>query len=316
MSLMAAGVPIKSPVAGIAMGLMSNEDMSKYVVLSDIQGLEDHIGDMDFKVAGTKEGITAMQMDIKLTGITIEILRQALQQAHKGRMHIMGEMLKTISEPRSILSPFAPKVEQVSIPADRIGEIIGPSGKVIKEIIAVSGAQVDIEEDEERKIGVANISSDDAGAIAKARAMIENILKVVAVDEEFEGEVTRIENYGAFVQYLPGREGLVHVSQMATGFVQDPSSLVSLGDTVKVRVSEIKDDGKIGLSMLSKEEAEQIRQHRQDSNGRSRTGGGGRDRGGQGGRSDNYSNSRRPGGYSRTSDRGDNRRSGSGNRSY
>ena len=270
MSLMAAGVPIKSPVAGIAMGLMSNEDLSKYVVLSDIQGLEDHIGDMDFKVAGTKKGITAIQMDIKLKGITIDILRQALKQAHKGRLHIMNEMLKTISEPREQLSSFAPKIDQVTIPVDRIGEVIGPGGKIIKEIIAQSGAEVDIDEDEERNVGVANIASSDQEAINKARTMIENILKTVEVDEEYEGEVTRIESYGAFVEYLPGREGLVHISQMAEGFVKDPNTLVKLGDAVKVRISEIKDDGKIGLSMLTKEQAEKIKQHRQNSNGNSR----------------------------------------------
>lgn len=270
MSLMAAGVPIKSPVAGIAMGLMSNEDMSKYVVLSDIQGLEDHVGDMDFKVAGTKKGITAIQMDIKLTGLTIDILREALEHAHKGRLHIMGEMLKTISEPRGQLSALAPKIDQVTIPVDRIGEVIGPGGKIIKEIIAQSGAEVDIDEDEERNVGVANIASSDQEAIDKARKMIENILKTVEVDEEFTGEVTRIENYGAFVEYLPGREGLVHISQMASGFVKDPNSIVSLGDKVDVRISEIKDDGKIGLSMLSKEEAEKLKQHRQNSRGNSR----------------------------------------------
>ncbi len=313
LSLMAAGVPIKRPVSGIAMGLISNEDLSAHVILSDIQGLEDHIGDMDFKVAGTTQGITAIQMDIKLTGLTIEILREALHQAKEGRLFILEQMLKTISEPRAQLSSYAPKIVQVAIPVDRIGEIIGPGGKMIKEIIAQSGAQVDIEEDEELKIGVANIASNDDEAIAKAKTMIENIIKVVEVDEEYEGEVTRIESYGAFVEYLPGREGLVHVSQMAVGFVQDPNSLVKLGDRVKVRVNEIKEDGKIGLSMLTKEEAEQVRQHRQDSrgNGRSgsREGNGGAFRGNR-----SYSNGYSPdrasrgnrGGYDRS--RSDNRR--------
>ncbi|KUK79331.1 MAG: Polyribonucleotide nucleotidyltransferase [Microgenomates bacterium 39_7] len=293
MSLMAAGVPIKSPVAGIAMGLMSNEDLSKHVVLSDIQGLEDHIGDMDFKVAGTKKGITAIQMDIKLKGITIDILREALKQAHKGRLHIMGEMLKTISEPRTQLSSFAPKIDQVTIPVDRIGEVIGPGGKIIKEIIAQSGAEVDIDEDEERKVGVANIASSDQGAIDKAREMIENILKTVEVDEEFEGKVTRIESYGAFVEYLPGREGLTHISQMAEGFVKDPNTIVKLGDTVKVRISEIKDDGKIGLSMLTKEQAEKMKQHRQDSRGNS----GGKSGGNSYNRSPRGGSSNQRGGY-------------------
>lgn len=264
MSLMAAGVPIKAPVAGIAMGLMSNDDLSNYVVLSDIQGLEDHVGDMDFKVAGTKEGITAIQMDIKLTGITVDILREALTQAKKGRLHIMGEMLKTISEPRKELSSFAPKVHQMDIPADRIGEVIGPGGKIIKEIIALTEAQVDIDEDEDRGVGVVNIASDDILAINKAKKMIENILKTVEVDEEYEGTVTRVEAYGAFVEFLPGREGLVHISQMATNFVKDAHDLVKVGDEVKIRVAEIKDDGKIGLSMLTKEEAAQQKQQRQD----------------------------------------------------
>lgn len=264
MSLMAAGVPLKKPVAGIAMGLMSNEDLSNYVVLSDIQGLEDHVGDMDFKVAGTDDGITAIQMDIKLTGITVDILRQALAQAKQGRMHIMKEMMKTISKPRTQLSPFAPKVHQIEIPGDRIGEVIGPGGKIIKEIIAITEAQVDIEEDEDRGVGIVNISSDDLEAISKAKKMIENILKTVAVDEEYQGTVTRIEAYGAFCEFLPGREGLIHISQMASGYVKDPNELVKLGDEVKVRVAEIKDDGKIGLSMLSKEEAEKLKQQRQE----------------------------------------------------
>lgn len=264
MSLMSAGVPIKRPVAGIAMGLMSDENLSNYVVLSDIQGLEDHVGDMDFKVAGTEKGITAIQMDIKLTGITVDILREALSQAKKGRLHILNEMLKTIKEPRRELSQFAPKVDQLEIPSDRIGEVIGPGGKIIKEIINLTGAQVDIEEDEEKEVGVVNISSDDAETIKRAKKMVENILKTVEVGEEYEGTVTRIEGYGAFVEFLPGREGLVHISQMATGFVKDPRDIVKVGDEVKIRVCEIKDDGKIGLSMLTQEEAKKLKQQRQN----------------------------------------------------
>ncbi len=261
-SLMAAGVPIKKPVAGIAMGLMSKQDLSQYSVLSDIQGLEDHIGDMDFKVAGTKDGITAIQMDIKLTGITVDILTEALSQAKKGRLHILDKMLETISEPRAELSRFAPKIHQLEIPADRIGEVIGPGGKIIKEIIEITGAQVDIEEDEDRDIGMVNISSDDIMAINKAKKMVENILKTVEVNEEYEGTVTRIEKYGAFVEILPGREGLVHVSKMAAGYVKNPRDLVKVGDEIKVRVCEIKDDGKIGLSMLSQDEARRAQQNK------------------------------------------------------
>ena len=155
MSLMAAGVPIKRPVAGIAMGLMS--DGKKYVVLSDIQGLEDHVGDMDFKIAGSEEGITAIQMDIKLKGIPQKVLEQALEQARAGRLHILKEMLKTISEPRTQLSPFAPKVAQIEIPADKIGELIGPGGKMIKSLIEETGAEINVDEDEEREVGIVNI---------------------------------------------------------------------------------------------------------------------------------------------------------------
>ncbi len=274
LSLMTAGVPIKKPVAGIAMGLMSEDDLGHYVVLSDIQGLEDHTGDMDFKVAGTEDGITAIQMDIKLTGITVDILREALSRAKKGRQHIMDKMLKAIDAPRAELSEFAPKVEQMSIPADRIGEVIGPGGKIIKEIINLTGAEVDIEEDEENEVGVVNIASDDAEAIRKAKKMVENILKTVEIDEVYEGTVTRIENYGAFVEFLPGREGLVHISNMAAGYVKSPRDLVKVGDEVEVRVVEIKEDGKIGMSMLSKEEEEKAKKERRNQRkggGRSRS---------------------------------------------
>lgn len=254
LSLMAAGVPIKRPVAGIAMGLMS--DGKKYVVLSDIQGLEDHVGDMDFKVAGTEEGITAIQMDIKLKGIPREVLEQALDQAKKGRMHILGEMLKVIDKPRTALSSYAPKIQQVIIPAEKIGELIGPGGKMIKSLIEKTGAQIDIEEDEDRKVGVVNISSPDQAKIDEAVTLISGMMKVVEVGEEYDGVVTRVESYGAFVEFLPNKEGLVHVSQMAADYVADANDKVKVGDKVHVRVNEIKDDGKIGLSMLSKEEAE------------------------------------------------------------
>jgi polyribonucleotide nucleotidyltransferase len=282
LSLMAAGVPIKRPVAGIAMGLMSDEK-GKYVVLSDIQGLEDHVGDMDFKVAGTSEGITAIQMDIKLTGLNMSILHEALEQARKGRMHIMGEMLKGISEPRKQLSALAPKIEQVTIPMDRIGELIGPGGKVIKNIIALSGAQVDVSEDPERELGLINISSADQAAIDKARQMVENIMYVATAGDEFDGTVTRVEGYGAFVEYLPGREGLVHVSEMAAEYTADANDRVKVGDKVHIWVSGMKDDGKVSLSMMSPEDREQARANAPerpafrggDRNGGDRRGGGG-----------------------------------------
>ncbi|MDH5533143.1 MAG: polyribonucleotide nucleotidyltransferase [Candidatus Pacebacteria bacterium] len=284
LSLMAAGVPIKRPVSGIAMGLMS--DGKKYVVLSDIQGLEDHVGDMDFKVSGTKEGITAIQMDIKLKGIPREILEQALEQARTGRIHIMDEMLKAIDAPREGISQYAPKILQISIPADRIGELIGPGGKMIKSIIEESGADINVDEDEEKGVGLVNISSPDQDKIDTAAEIINGMMRTVELDEEFNGSVTRVESYGAFVEFLPGKEGLVHVSKMSPDFVKDANDLVKFGDRVNVRISELKDDGKIGLSMLTKEqeaEAESKRGGDRPRGDRPSFRGGRNDRGSRGG---------------------------------
>lgn len=281
MSLMAAGVPIKRPVSGIAMGLIMGEDGKKYAVLSDIQGLEDHIGDMDFKVAGTSEGITALQMDIKLTGVDRKILEEALSQGKEGREFIRNKMAEAISEPRKQLSTYAPKIEQIVIPADKIGEIIGPGGKNIKAMIAESGAEIDIDEDEEKGVGLVNISSPDQSKIDIARNIITGMIRVVDVGDEFDGTVTRVEAYGAFVEYLPGREGLVHVSEMSVERVEDVSSVVSVGDKVHVRLSGFKDDGKVSLSMLSAEQAEQAKANRGGDRGSDRGGfGGGYNRGG------------------------------------
>ena len=286
LSLMAAGVPIKRPVAGIAMGLMS--DGKNYVVLSDIQGLEDHVGDMDFKVAGTSEGITAIQMDIKLKGIPRKVLEQALEQAKTGRMHIMSEMLKCIATPRTELSPYAPKVQQITIPQDRIGELIGPGGKMIKAIIEMTGAEISVDEDKTRGIGLVNVSSSEQENIDKAITFISNMMRVIQVGEEFDGTVTRVESYGAFVEFLPEREGLVHVSAMSGEYVKDAADLVSVGDAVHVRVAEIKEDGKIGLSMLTAEQdaaAQEQRAQRRSEGGGGRSGGfgGGGYRGDRGG---------------------------------
>lgn len=277
MSLMAAGVPIKRPVAGIAMGLMT-DGKGKYAVLSDIQGLEDHVGDMDFKVAGTSEGVTAMQMDIKIKGIPMDVMKQALQQARDARLFILEKMLACIPEPRKELSKFAPKVQQLRIPGERIGELIGPGGKIIKSIIAETGAQVDVDEDPETGEGIVNISSDEQAKIDHAFKWISGMMRSVEIGEEFDGVVTRVESYGCFVEFLPDREGLVHVSRMSMEFVRDAADLVKLGETVHVRVAGIDDDGKIKLSMLTPEQEEEVKQNRGASG--PRQGGGFTPRGG------------------------------------
>lgn len=289
LSLMAAGVPIKRPVAGIAMGLMS--DGEQFIVLSDIQGLEDHVGDMDFKVAGTSEGITAIQMDIKLDGIPREVLEQALEQARVGRMHIMGEMLKVIDTPRTQLSEHAPKVDMVTIPGDKIGEMIGPGGKNIKGLSEKFGVEISVEEDEEAGTGSVFISAVDHDAIQGAKTYITNMFRQIDIGMEFDAVVTRVESYGFFVEYLPGREGLVHVSNASVEYVRDASDIAQVGDEVHVRVNEIKEDGKIALTTLSHEEeaeskAKAAENKRRNGNGRGGNRGGnrnGRSGGRQGG---------------------------------
>ncbi len=246
MALMHAGVPIRKPVAGIAMGLMTDGD--KTVVLSDIRGEEDHIGDMDFKVAGTKDGITALQMDIKIAGISFEILEQALEQARQGRLFIMEKMLEAIPEPNQHLSAYAPKIEQFEIPIDKIGEIIGPGGKMIKQIIADTGAEVSIDDSSGK--GLVTVSGVDQIAIDKAVAWIKGMIKTPEVGEEYQGTVKRIENYGAFVEILPGKSGLVHVSKMGKGYIKDPHQVVKLGQEVKVKVIKIDDHGRVDLALI------------------------------------------------------------------
>ncbi len=279
MSLMAAGVPIKRPVAGIAMGLIS-DGTTKYQVLSDIQGLEDHLGDMDFKVAGSAEGVTALQMDIKLKGLPFEVMQEALHQAKTGRLYILDKMLSCISEPRKQLSAYAPKIVQVTIPGERIGELIGPGGKMIKGLIEQFQVQIDVNEDEERRVGLVNISSPDQEKIDAAANFISDMMREVKIGEEYEGEVVRIEPYGVFVNFLPNRDGLVHVSSMATEYVADPNAIVKLGDKVHVWVIDILDDGKLKLSMVSPEELAAARAARGDE-GRGPGNGGGSDRGGR-----------------------------------
>ena len=257
LALMAAGVPIKSPVAGIAMGLITNGSLDSgapYTILTDIQGMEDHLGDMDFKVAGTKNGITALQMDIKITGINESILAEALEQAKKGRETIMANMLATINEPRKEVGKYAPKVATMKIGIDKIRDVIGSGGKVINEIIEkCDGVKIDIEDD-----GRITIYHQDIAAIKKALGFIEKLTKEAKVGEIYEGTVVRIENFGAFVELFEGTDGLVHVSKMRKERVENPRDVVKVGQVVKVIVTEIDDKGRVNLSMkdLIKEESE------------------------------------------------------------
>ncbi len=241
LALMDAGVPIKAPVSGIAMGLvMSGEH---YTILSDIQGMEDHLGDMDFKVAGTSKGITALQMDIKIEGITREIIKEALEQAKKGRAEILEHMLSTIREPRKQLSIYAPKITSMHINPEKIGDVIGPSGKNVKKIIEETGVKIDIEQD-----GTVYISSVDQSANDKARKIIENIVREVEVGQIYLGKVKRIEKFGAFVEIFSGKDGLVHISELAEERVGKVEDVVSIGDEILVKVTDIDKQGRINLS--------------------------------------------------------------------
>lgn len=244
MALMDAGVPIKGAVAGIAMGLITDpEDKSRYAILTDIQGVEDHSGDMDFKVAGTKDGLTAVQLDIKLGGISPEIISQALVQAHEARLKILEVMNQTIPAPRPELSPFAPRIVSFNIPVDKIRDVIGPGGKIINEIIDATGVTIDIEDD-----GLVMVTSVSAEASTKAVDWIKNLTREVVVGETFEGKVTRIMNFGAFVEVLPRQEGLVHVSELSWNYVNNVTDVVKVGDVIPVKVVEIDDQGRINLS--------------------------------------------------------------------
>ena len=243
LSLMAAGVPIKSPVAGIAMGLIMDETTGNYTVLTDIQGLEDHLGDMDFKVAGTSKGITALQMDIKIKGITREILEEALEQAQGARMEIMKVITKAISKPREHLSQYAPKIESIMINPDKIKDVIGKGGETINKIIEETGVAIDIEQD-----GQVSISSDDEVMILEAKKMIEEIVKEVEIDEIYDATVVRIEKYGAFVNLLKGKDGLLHISQISNERIKDINDVLKIGDKIKVKVTEIDDKGRVNVS--------------------------------------------------------------------
>lgn len=246
LALMDAGVPLKRPVAGVAMGLISNEDKSKVSVLTDIQGLEDFLGDMDFKVAGTTEGITAIQMDIKIKGINEEILRKALAQAREGRLEILGKMLAVLPGPRAHLSKYAPKIVTFQIHPDKIREVIGSGGKTINKIIDETGVKIDIND-----FGDVYIASPDEDMIAKARQIIELIAKDPEPGTELEGEVVRTTSFGAFVEIAPGKDGMIHISKLSKKRVEKVEDVVNIGDKVMVKVDGISEKG-IALSLIKK----------------------------------------------------------------
>jgi len=284
LALMDAGVPIKRPVAGIAMGLIKEGE--RYAVLTDIQGMEDHLGDMDFKVAGTEQGITALQMDIKITGVSDDIMRQALNQAREARMQILNVMASVLPEPRSELSPYAPRIESLHINPEKIGAIIGPGGKMIRSIQEKTNTKIDIADD-----GTVFIASTDGPGADLARDMIMALIEEPELGRIYTGKVTRVEAYGAFVELLPGTDGLVPISQLADHHIEKTEDEVNIGDEIMVMITDIDPQGKVRLSRQavlegwSLEEARAADPRIGSGGGRGRSGGGrgGRDRGGRGG---------------------------------
>jgi polyribonucleotide nucleotidyltransferase len=277
LALMDTGVPIKAPVAGCAMGLIKEGE--RYSILTDIQGMEDHLGDMDFKVAGTRDGITALQMDIKIKGITSKIMSKALEQARVARLFILDKILEIIPEPRKELKPFAPRITVLHIAPDKIGAVIGPGGKVIRSIQEQTGVKIDIEED-----GTVYIAATDGPAADKARAMVEEITEVPVIGRIYTGRVVRITDFGAFVEILPNQDGLVHISQLDSERVNKVEDIVSVGDEITVMITNIDSTGKVRLSRQAVLEGwtlEEAMAHDRPSGGRSggsRSGGGGGDR--------------------------------------
>ena len=277
LALMDAGIPIKAPVAGISVGLVTGDD-GRYVTLTDIQGKEDHIGDMDFKVAGTTEGVTAIQLDIKLKSINLDMCRDALEQAKEARLFILERIGETLAESRPELSPHAPRVLQVRIPVDKIGIVIGPSGKTIRGIIEATGATVDVSDD-----GTVVIGSSDQASAQKAAQMVQDLTREVKVGDIYTGKVVRLMNFGAFVEILPGKDGLVHISQLSEHHVVRVEDEVDIGDEMTVVVSEIDSMGRINLSRRALLAGEDVTEMAARQPAMSR--GGGRDRGGyRGGR--------------------------------
>jgi polyribonucleotide nucleotidyltransferase len=296
LALMDAGVPIHAPVAGVAMGLITGEGerAGKWAVLSDIQGIEDALGDMDFKVAGTADGVTALQMDIKVKGITYEIMAKALEQAREGRMYIMEKMLDTIDAPREELSVYAPRIQTIKINPDKIGAVIGPGGKMIRKIQEESGAKIDIEDD-----GSVNVSANSGEAMQRALDAVRALTEEVEVGRIYTGTVRRLVDFGAFVEILPGKEGLVRTSQLADYQVMRPEDVVSVGDEITVMVVEVDSQGRINLSRRAALSGEIPSAAEMDGERRGAGRGMGRPGGGNygGGRRDNTNPNRGPGGY-------------------
>ncbi len=243
MSMMDAGVPLRAPVAGVAMGLILDEATGKFAVLTDIAGAEDHYGDMDFKVAGTSDGITALQMDIKVSGITMEIMRQALAQAREGRLFILGKMAETIAVPRTQTSQYAPRIVTIRIPVDKIRDVIGPGGKMIRSIIDRTGVKIDVEDD-----GRINVASNDEASSARALAIIQELTATPEIGKTYMGKVQRIADFGAFVEIMPGVDGLLHVSEIALHRVKDVRDELKEGEQLLVKVLNVDPSGKIRLS--------------------------------------------------------------------
>jgi len=243
LAMMDAGVPLQKPVAGVAMGLIMDETTGKYAVLSDIAGAEDHYGDMDFKVTGTAEGITALQMDIKVSGINAEIMTKALEQARQGRMFILGKMQETLAASRSNVSAHAPRIVTIKIPVDKIRDVIGPGGKMIRSIIERTGVKIDVEDN-----GTVNVASADEAAATKAIGIIQELTATPELNKTYLGKVQRITDFGAFVEIMPGLDGLLHVSEIAHYRVKDVRDELKEGDQVMVKVINIDPSGKIRLS--------------------------------------------------------------------
>jgi len=271
---MDAGVPIKAPVSGVAMGLIT-DSTGRYKILTDIQGTEDHLGDMDFKVAGTAAGITALQMDIKISGLSTQMMKEALEQAHTARMHIMGKMLEVLPEARAELKEHAPRIITVKIPVDKIGALIGPGGKNIRALQEATGVKIDIEED-----GTVYIASTNAAGAKIAQERIAGLGENAVIGNIYTGKVVRIADFGAFVEIMSGTDGLVHISQLASERVNKVEDVVNMGDEITVMVTDIDGQGKIRLSRQAVLEGWTAAEAREKDGPRKPSGG---DRGGRGG---------------------------------